>query len=123
MEALADELDTECHAGMRIGDAIFVVARVGPLQPLGLGVRVGERFPLTPPIGASYVAWSRRDDIEAYLGTAEGDLTAEEIEHHRQVIEAIRRRGYSVHVEAGPRQRLSETAERIASRTSSVCSP
>jgi DNA-binding IclR family transcriptional regulator len=113
MELLAAELDTECQAAMRVGDAILVVARRGPLLPRGFGVQVGERFPLTPPMGSSFVAWSTPDHLEAYLRSGADDLGAAEIEHHRQAIAAVRRRGYSVHVDAEPRHRLSETAARI----------
>jgi DNA-binding IclR family transcriptional regulator len=118
MDALAAELDTECQAGMRVGDSIVIVARVGPLLPFGFGVQVGERFPLTPPIGSSFFAWAAPDDLELYLKSAVAALGPTAIDRHREAIAAVRRRGYSVHVDAAPRARLSETAARILQEAS-----
>jgi DNA-binding IclR family transcriptional regulator len=113
IESLASELDTEAQAGMRVGDSIVIVARVGPLLPFGIGVHVGERFPLTPPIGSSFVAWSTAREIEGYLERAAGALGPTAIDRHREALAAVRARGYSVHVDAAPRRRLAETATRI----------
>ena len=112
MIELADELDTECHAGMRVGKEILIVARVGPDQPVGLGVTVGQRFPLTPPLGLAYIAWSTDADIEAYFGAA-SYLSDEEITRHRALAQAIRRQGFALHVEVDKRQAMAETSVRI----------
>ena len=54
MQQLSDELALECHAGVQVADQILVVARTGARQPFGLGVEVGQRLPLVPPLG---VVW------------------------------------------------------------------
>jgi len=118
MESLAAELDTECRAGMRAGDEILVVARVGPQQPEGYGVTVGERFPLTPPLGLSYLAWSSEEDIEAYLASAADDLGAAQLARYRDAIEALRGRGYAVNLESPPQRALVDTANRILAEAS-----
>jgi DNA-binding IclR family transcriptional regulator len=112
MQELADELDTECHAGVRTSDEILVVARFGPAQPIGVGVQVGERYPLRPPLGAGYMAWAPADEIQEYLSRAAPDLTAAELDRHRQALEAVRRRGYSIHADDGPRQHMAEIVAR-----------
>jgi DNA-binding IclR family transcriptional regulator len=113
LERLAAQLGTEAHAAMRIGRAVLVVARCGPEMPVGGGVHVGERVPLTPPIGSTLMAWASTADLDDYLATAEGALSPAEIGAHRESLRAVRQRGYSVHVYAGPSQALSTTAARV----------
>lgn len=108
MHQLSDELDTECHAGMRLSGEILVVARTGPAQPLGVGVQVGERYPLIPPLGALHVAWDSPEGIEAYLGQAASELNEAEVDRQRQALAVVRKSGYSVHADDGPRQDLAE---------------
>jgi DNA-binding IclR family transcriptional regulator len=118
MEKLAAELGTECRAGMRVGPEILVVARVGPKQPPGYGVRVGERFPLVAPLGMPHIAWSSAAEIDAYLAEAALHLDAGEVERLSAALVAVRSKGYSINLEAGPRRALSETAGRIVAEAS-----
>ena len=112
MQEVADDLDTECHAGMRVSDHILVVARLGPAQPLGVGVRVGERYPLVPPIGAAFVAWESPAAIEDYLARAAPDLSQDERDRHRRGLAAVRKRGYSIHADDGPWREMNELVRR-----------
>jgi hypothetical protein len=59
------------------------------------------------------MAWADDEDLEDYLATAAGALRPEEIEAHRQALLAVRARGYSAHLYAGPRQALGERASRM----------
>jgi DNA-binding IclR family transcriptional regulator len=52
------------------------------------------------------------------LESAAKALGTEAIEQHRHALAAVRRRGYSVHLDAAGRQRLSETAARIVEEAS-----
>ena len=112
LRTLAAEFDSEAQAAMRSGDTIVVVARVGDSLP-GWGVSVGERFPLTPPMGSTFVAWASEDEREAYLATAAGVLSAGEIGRCRLALASVIERGYSIHVNVEASQKLRETAERI----------
>jgi DNA-binding IclR family transcriptional regulator len=112
MQEVADDLDTECHAGMRVADQILVVARLGPAQPLGVGVQVGERYPLVPPIGAAFVAWESPAAIEEYLARAAPDLSQDERDRHRRGLAAVRRRGYSIHADDGPWREMNDLVGR-----------
>jgi DNA-binding IclR family transcriptional regulator len=119
LQTLAAEFDAESHAAMRSGDSIVVVARVG--RQIGdYGVWVGERFPLTPPIGSTFVAWSGPGAREAYLESAAGVLDAGELERCRQALTSARRRGFSIHVDVQPRQRMSDVARRVVEDGSPV---
>ncbi len=111
LERLAADLDTETHAATRVGRSLLVVARAGPSIGSG-GVRVGARFPLTPPLGSTLMAWAPAADIEAYLVTARGSLSEEHLDEVRATLMSVRRRGYSVHVHARRDRAVSETAAR-----------
>lgn len=112
MQQLADELDTECHAGMRVGDHILVVARLGPAQPLGVGVQVGERYPLVPPIGAAFMAWASPAELDDYLGRAAADLSEDERDRQRRGLATVRTRGYSIQADDGPWREMTELVAR-----------
>jgi DNA-binding IclR family transcriptional regulator len=112
LDALADELRTEAHAAVVVADEIVLVARRGPHMPLGAGVRVGARMPLTPPLGSTLVAWWDPVALDRYYASASSALTPEEIDRHRRSLEAVRRRGYSVHVYREPNVAIAEAALR-----------
>jgi DNA-binding IclR family transcriptional regulator len=114
MQSLSEELGLECHAGIRVDDEILVVARTGARQPFGLGVEVGQRLPLVPPLGTPYVAWSGPEAIESYLYRAAPDRGPHQLERYRQAIETVRRRGYAVALDADTRQRFGELAAKLA---------
>ena len=112
LRTLAAEFDAEAQAAMRSGDTIVVVARIGDSLP-GWGVSVGERFPLTPPMGSTFLAWASDDEREAYLASAAGVLSAAEIDRCRLALASVFQRGYSIHVNVEASQKMRETAERI----------
>ena len=109
---LADRFGTEAHAAGLVGGSILVVARVGPVVARH-GVHVGQRFPLTPPLGSTFLAWATTVEVEAYLASAAGTLSDAEIERCRLGMVGTRERGYSVHLEVESSRHLSVTAEAI----------
>jgi DNA-binding IclR family transcriptional regulator len=114
MQSLSDQLGLECHAGIRVDDEILVVGRTGARQPFGLGVEVGQRLPLVPPLGTPYVAWSGAEAIESYLRRAAPDRRPAQLERYRRAIDTVRRRGYAVALDADTRQRFGELAAKLA---------
>lgn len=78
------------------GGDIVVLDRVGPTTANDRRDVIGERFPLSPPLGLVNVAWGPDHDVDAWLQTTplaplpSGDDTV------RAVIAAGRRRGYIV---------------------------
>jgi DNA-binding IclR family transcriptional regulator len=55
---------------------------------------VGQRFPIGPPFGLVAMAWRDDDAVDAWLRGVTPRLTLPDIAAHRQVLAAIRDRGY-----------------------------
>lgn len=109
MRALTDELGLECLATTAVGDEMLIVSRSGPPRSLN-SVQPGQRLPLTPPLGSVFMAWAGEDDIERWLGRA----PVEDAEQYRAGLEAVRRRGYAVGLEADPRATLGRALRGLA---------
>jgi DNA-binding IclR family transcriptional regulator len=101
MRSLSDELGLECLATTAVGDDMLIVARAGAPRALGT-VQPGQRLPLTPPLGSVFMAWAAEDDVQRWLDRA----PAEDADQYRAGLEAVRRRGYAVGLEADPRATL-----------------
>jgi DNA-binding IclR family transcriptional regulator len=109
MRSLSDELGLECLATTAVGDDMLIVARAGAPRALGT-VQPGQRLPLTPPLGSVFMAWARDDDVERWLSRA----PAEDAGQYRAGLEAVRRRGYAVGLEADPRATLGRALADLA---------
>jgi DNA-binding IclR family transcriptional regulator len=89
-----------CRAFARQDDHVSVVAQarvpadVDPLDPVAL--------PLTPPLGALWMAWSDRPTVEAWLARA---AAADAVGPSQEALPAIRRDGFGV-TRASPELRL-----------------
>lgn len=95
MEAVASDLDVECNAGILVGDELVYVARAGNNRD-GIATRVGRRLPFIPPVGAPFVAWAGPGAVEAWLSRLTLRSGADELAACNEMVERIRRRGYSV---------------------------
>jgi DNA-binding IclR family transcriptional regulator len=100
LERLSTATGRWCRAFARQEDRISVVAQarvpadVDPLDPVAL--------PLTPPLGALWMAWSDRPTVEAWLARA---AAADAVGPSQEALPAIRRDGYGV-TRASPELRL-----------------
>jgi DNA-binding IclR family transcriptional regulator len=106
MRALADELGLECVASAALGEEIVILAKAGQPAPLGLSVQVGQRLPLAPPLGTVFVAWSDPDDIDDWLRRLGPGASESELARYRNAVATVRRRGYSLGLEADARVKL-----------------
>lgn len=106
MRDLADELGVQCSASAVFGTEIVILARSGASPPLAATVRVGDRLPYVPPLGTVFVAWSSPAAIDAWLRRVGPGATEAELARYRRAIETVRRRGYSLGLEADARVRL-----------------
>jgi DNA-binding IclR family transcriptional regulator len=107
MRRLSDDLGVQCVASAAIGEEIVLLARTGDPQPLGLSVQVGQRLPLVPPLGTVFLAWSGPEEIDRWLRHVGPGTTEAQLSRYRAAVDAVRRRGYSIGLDAartlGPR--------------------
>ena len=111
MERMSAELGLTCHATVTQNDEMVVIARSGPPEPFGRRVRVGERYPLIPPFGTAYVAWSDPPSIDAYLARSDPPLSPDDRERCRHALDCVRQRGYAVSLNPSTRHRVGELME------------
>ncbi len=83
---LSEELDLGVAVTALAGDDILFLERVGEHRPRDIGVQVGQRVPLVPPVGAVFVAWH---DAQSWLARAD-DRTSME-----RVLADVRSRGWA----------------------------
>jgi DNA-binding IclR family transcriptional regulator len=92
LRRLSEDLGTECVASAPIGDEMVILDQAGPVRPIGLTVAVGHRFPLVPPMGTIFMAWSTPDEIDDWLRRVEDDA---ERDRYRTALAKVRERGWS----------------------------
>lgn len=110
MRALSDRLDLECLATAVIGDEMVVLARAGRPRGLAGTVPVGQRLPLTPPLGSVFMAWAEDEEVERWLARAPDGET----ERHRLALHHVRERGYAVGLEPDPTATLGQALAHLS---------
>jgi DNA-binding IclR family transcriptional regulator len=108
MAELSAELDLELIASAAIADEIVILARAGPVRPLGINVQPGTRLPLAPPLGTVFVAWSGPAAIDRWLGHVGPEQSPADLERYRDALRVVRARGYSVALGGESQQQLVE---------------
>jgi DNA-binding IclR family transcriptional regulator len=110
----------EKHATMgtvtaRTGAEIAVLAKVGSASPLAINVSVGQRIPFSPPLAATFLAWTE----PSRLGIEVTNLPADRRRRYLASLTAIRRRGFAVALgsRAGEQLRQALAAEAAHGRT------
>jgi len=110
---LASELGAEALVTAATPTEIIFVARAGEPSPFGPTVREGERVPLVPPLGAVFMAWNERAEIDAWLDRAPLDSRTDR-ERYEQLLLAVRERGCSISTASGTQRAFGDV---IASLT------
>ena len=108
LRRLSDDLAMECVASAAIGDEMVIVDRAGPVRPIGVTVAVGFRFPLVPPMGTVFMAWSGPDEIDEWLRRVGSDADGAEPDRYRVALAAVRERGFSAGLDADSSRTLAE---------------
>ena len=114
-ERLREELGLAVLLSTRVGDEIVCVFSLADRAGRTAGLRVGERVPLVPPIGASFVAWAPPDQAEAWiarLADARGELVARRM---RETLALTRERGFHVTLRRPEDQDIASILARAAS--------
>jgi hypothetical protein len=75
--------------------------------------------PFVPPLGAAFVAWAPRAEVEAWLDRSPRRLSASERRHFRAALEAVREHGYSVTLAVRVGVELGLPVEQVASHSGS----
>ena len=106
MEGLAAGLGVQVVASSVVGDEIVLLANSGRPGPMWLAFTVGQRLPLTPPLGTVFLAWAAQVDIDRWLDQSGPRATADDRERLRSALKVVRLRGYSLNLEAVARLKL-----------------
>lgn len=95
MRQLADTLDVICSAiFLERGEAV-VRERASSYSHLGWAAQLGRRFPLQPPFGNVFMAWSSADEIERWLMRVEPGSASDMRVRALASLEFLRRNGFS----------------------------
>lgn len=117
MRRLADELGLECLASAAVDGEMVILERAGTPRPLRVSVAVGQRLPIVPPFGTAFVAWQGAEAVARWLRRAGPSTTDDERAQYEAALAAVRRRGYSVNLEADTHARLGRVlADRADAR-------
>lgn len=95
---LADAVGMAAGAVMPSGDELVLAELMQPTSGRrgSLGLRHGDHFPLRPPLGAVFVAWSGCDGIERWLDRRTTEADEEVRDWYRIALRVVRERGFVV---------------------------
>lgn len=96
LDSLSHQLALEVVLSVATGPEILVVGRAGHSSAFGDALRVGQRLPLSPPLGAAFLAWSPAAEVERWLERAHPPLTDDERAQQLRALEVVRARGYAI---------------------------
>ena len=116
MRELAAEYATEGITSVAVGGDLVILSVEGRPQLQSADVRPGQRMPLVPPLGQSFLAWADDAEIDEWLGRLEPRVRATARVHLPVTLSAVRERGFSVTVESQTRTAIGATMERLADR-------
>jgi DNA-binding IclR family transcriptional regulator len=103
---LSDELQLEVTLSAPTDDEIIVVGAAGDASEFGSVLQIGQRLPLSPPLGSVFLAWATPARIDHWLARARPPFSPTEIERQGRVLEAVRHRGYAIGLESPARRGL-----------------
>jgi DNA-binding IclR family transcriptional regulator len=111
LQALSDDLRLPALASLRTGTQLRVVVRVGPHVASGPTRRVGQRYPLVPPIGVALVAWSPSPIRDAWIAASPLGVDREDVV---ALLEQVRARGYDLGFGIAARSELGAAARQLS---------
>jgi DNA-binding IclR family transcriptional regulator len=111
MQRLSDELGVQTVASAVLGEEMILLARTGKPEPMGVSVQIGARVPLVPPLGTAFLAWAPAAEVETWLRRLGPEASDGELERYRLALDTVRRRGYTIGLDADARVRLGRAIE------------
>jgi DNA-binding IclR family transcriptional regulator len=115
LRRLATALDSRCVATTVLGDDMVVLEAAGRDRPLGPSLLPGHRIPFDPPLGTAFLVGADRDEVDRWLARA-GDVPPDERQRYLDAIDAVRRHGCSMSLDADTRPVLHEAVVHERSR-------
>lgn len=113
-EQLRAETGLPTLASTVIGEEIVGIVASDMPDGRSAGLNVGERMPLVPPVGASFLAWASDEEITAWLMRAAPGSGEAMLAYWRDGLARIRARSFQVELRApgGPQmaERMTEMA-------------
>jgi len=115
MVELAEECGLACLALAPSGDALVVAELVASPAPGGkaFGLRLGDRIPPRPPLGAVLVAWQGDSAIDMWLRGGGSPAPPERRARYLRDLAAVRERGYAVELRAPIQERVAWLADEL----------
>lgn len=117
-ETMARELDVPVLLSAAIGDEVVGILSVADSTGRKPRLRPGERRPLVPPLGASFVAWEGDQAIEAWLERTVQHDDPDFVASQRRAIANIRERGYLVALRNPSAPRFADEIDAMAASRS-----
>jgi DNA-binding IclR family transcriptional regulator len=115
MRRLAKDLGTECVGSAVVGNEILVMSLEGRPSHQNAQMALGQRIPLSPPLGEVFLAWAPSASVDRWLSRVGNEDGAPEARAHlRNALNQVRRLGYSVNMFNDSLWRISQLLTEIA---------
>jgi DNA-binding IclR family transcriptional regulator len=114
-EELARELRLPVLLTALVGEDILAVTSVSDPTGRSPSMRVGQRMPLVPPVGAPFLAWSTDAVIQAWITRMAPPGDKNFVKEWRQALASIRTRGYQVVLRAPDTRDIATLMAEMAS--------
>lgn len=95
IERLARQLECEAAVLVAVGDEDLMTTAAAYGGDAEMRAPIGQRIPLVPPIGETYVAWAGDAVIETWLARA-ADQSEAALSKHRQRLMSVRAQGWAM---------------------------
>ena len=79
-----------------VGDEILAIDAIPDPSGRSPGMRVGQRVPLVPPVGAPFLAWSSEAEIQAWAARMAPAGDGQFVERWSRDLALVRKRGFQV---------------------------
>jgi DNA-binding IclR family transcriptional regulator len=115
MVELAEQCRLACLGLAPSADALVVVELVPAPGPdrKAFGLRLGDRIPPHPPLGAVLVAWQGEEAMDVWLHGSRSPVPQARSSQYARDLAAIRERGYAVELRAPIQERVAWLADEL----------
>lgn len=106
---LAATTGHECSGTVLVGTDILCLAVEGKPTGQELAVAPGQRIPLIPPFGQTFMAWMPPADLQHWIADLPGELQERVTDYLRAYGPVVRQRGYTIGLDDPSPKRRSLT--------------